>query len=349
MPTKHGIPTSYATVSIGHSESHTLEKKLSAISAAGFDAIELGFPDIVTYASQQSGKDVKEDDYDVLVKHAAAIKTLCQDNKLEILMLQPFSNFEGWPKGSKEREQAFEKAKGWIHVMEACGTTMLQVGSSDSEGISSDTKVLAADLAELADLLSEKGFRLCYENWCWATHAPTWRHVYNIMDLADKSNIGLCLDTFQSAGGEWADPTQESGALDLEPKIRDTRWRASCRELSKTVPQEKIYLLQVSDAHKMSPPLRDKKYDGELRPRGYWSHAYRPIPFRDGYLPVTDFARAVLGTGFKGYFSMEVFDGREEEKYGDDLEAATKDAMASLEKLLDECGIGDENSKLNSM
>ena len=51
--------------------------------------------------------------------------------------------------------------------MTAAGCDMLQVGSSDSEGISLDRDVLAGDLAELADLLNEKGYRMAYENWCW--------------------------------------------------------------------------------------------------------------------------------------------------------------------------------------
>ena len=42
-------------------------------------------------------------------------------------MLQPFSNFEGWPQGSKERGDAFSRAKGWIQIMQAVGTDMLQV------------------------------------------------------------------------------------------------------------------------------------------------------------------------------------------------------------------------------
>ena len=32
----------------------------------------------------------------------------------------------GWPEGSKEREDAFSRAKGWIEIMKAVGTDMLQ-------------------------------------------------------------------------------------------------------------------------------------------------------------------------------------------------------------------------------
>lgn len=164
------IPTSIATVSVGTPDT-PLEDKLAAISSAWFQAVELGFPDLLSFASSHFSRKIAEDDYNSLCKAATEIRTLCKHYNLGIMMLQPFSNFEGWEKGSKERKEAFAKAKGWIQIMEAIGTDMLQVGSSDSEGISGDIEVLAGDLGELADMLAEKGFRLAYENWCWATHA----------------------------------------------------------------------------------------------------------------------------------------------------------------------------------
>lgn len=158
------IPTSFASVSVGTS-STPLSSKLSAISSAGFTAIELGFPDLLSFASTFHKKDIKENDYDSLCSAGTEVKKLCEKNDLGIMMLQPFSNFEGWPKGSNERKDAFERAKGWIRIMEAVGTDMLQVGSSDSPDISSDFHVLADDLRELCDLLAEHKFRLAYENW----------------------------------------------------------------------------------------------------------------------------------------------------------------------------------------
>ena len=53
---------------------------------------------------------------------------MCEEHALKILILQPFSNFEGWPEDSQEREDAFERAKGWMRLMEAVGTDLLQVG-----------------------------------------------------------------------------------------------------------------------------------------------------------------------------------------------------------------------------
>lgn len=71
-------------------------------------------------------------DYDTLVEACTDIKALVNGHKLKILMLQPFANFEGWPAESEERKAAFDRAKGWIRIMQAVGTDMLQVGSTDT-------------------------------------------------------------------------------------------------------------------------------------------------------------------------------------------------------------------------
>jgi sugar phosphate isomerase/epimerase len=164
------IPTSFATVSLGK-PSDSLLLKLSAISSAGFKGVELGFPDLVSFASEYHKKEIKEDDYDRLCEAGKGVKMICEQSNLRIIMLQPFSNFEGWKKGSKERKEAFERAKGWIRVMQSVGTDMLQVGSSDSPNISTSKEDIVSDIRELADMLAEHKLRLAYENWCWSTHA----------------------------------------------------------------------------------------------------------------------------------------------------------------------------------
>jgi len=202
--------------------------------------------------------------------------------------------------------------------------------------------VLAADLRELADLLAVENFSLAYENWCWATRAPTWKDVWEIVQLVDRPNIGLCLDTFQTAGSEYADPTTKSGLIESAGSKAELerRFRGSLEELSRTVPKEKIYLLQISDAYKLKTPLADEEDENKLRPRGQWSHDFRPVPFTEGsYLPVVDVAKAVLMTGARCWFSMEVFDGGPDGKGGMkyNFEEFTKKAMESIKRLLDEC------------
>jgi sugar phosphate isomerase/epimerase len=260
---------------------------------------------------------------------------------LKVLILQPFANFEGWPEGSAEREDAFSRLHGWMRIMEAAGTDMLQVGSSDTpaEKIGKDRSRFVADLRELADILATKGFRCAYENWCWSTHAPNWVDVWDICKQVDRPNFGLCLDTFQSAGGEWADPTTKSGLVEdgrsAEQVEKD--WKASCDKLAKTVPKDKIYFLQISDAYRMDPPLEDKADENGMRPRARWSSAYRPLPYQ-GYLPCADFTRAVLQTGFRDWFSYEIFDEGADGKGKDyDMDEFAKTAMQTQDRLLAEC------------
>ncbi|KAH8602618.1 putative 3-dehydroshikimate dehydratase [Bisporella sp. PMI_857] len=326
------LPASFAIVSVGTPDD-ALEAKPQAISNTGFSAVELGFPNLKTFASTIHLKETAEDDYDALYSAGQEVKHLYAKHNLGILMLQPFSNSEGWKQGLKERKDAFVKTKGWVKIMQAVGTDMLQIGSSDSSGISTDLNILANDTRELADLLAEYGFSLAYENWCWATVAPTWKEPWNIVQLVDRPNIGLCLDTFQSVGAEWGDPTTSNGVIaSTSIKALEHKFTASMKELSGTIPADRIHLLQISDAYRVPKPLEDKEING-LRPRGRWSYDFRPYPFNGGYLPVTQVAKAVLATGFRGWFSLiGVLKG-----VRDDFDSFTKGVMESYKKLLEAC------------
>ena len=82
------------------------------------------------------------------------------------------------------------------------------------------------------------------------------------------------------------------------------------KQPSKTVPKEKIYLLQISDAYRPPEPLSKETGKSDTRPRKRWSQAFRPMPRTPGgYLPVVEMAKAVAKTGFNGWFSVEIFDG----------------------------------------
>ncbi|OJJ64101.1 hypothetical protein ASPSYDRAFT_289054 [Aspergillus sydowii CBS 593.65] len=352
------IPLSYATCSLGTTDT-PLPAKLSALSSSGFTGIELAFPDLLSYASSLHNKSVSPTFYAELRTAASEVAKLCKTHNLSIMMLQPFSNFEGWPRGSPEREDAFARAKGWIGIMEAAGTDMLQVGSTDTplDKLSDSASLrgnIIEDLRELAGLLDEKGMRLAYENWCWSSHAPDWKDVWEVVRDVDRGNVGLCLDTFQSAGGEWGDPTTVSGRVGgVNPgsageKDLSRRFEESMAELARTVPREKIYLLQVSDAYvpvapgsesstKTTKPLDAGVVDGTA-PRGRWSHDYRPMPYDGGYLPIEAVGTAVLKTGFRGWFSMEIFDGGEDgsgKEY--ELGEFAGRAKVSMGKFIEKC------------
>lgn len=70
---------------------------------------------------------IATDNFAELTTVTGEIRKLCLANNLKIMMLQPFSNFEGWKRGSKDRENAWFRANGWIEIMKVAGTDLLQV------------------------------------------------------------------------------------------------------------------------------------------------------------------------------------------------------------------------------
>lgn len=123
------IPTCFATVSIGTPQT-PLDQKLQAISEAGFQGVELGFPDLLSFASAFHHAEISPQDYDALCVAGKQVEQMCQEAALKIVMLQPFANFEGWDPDSAERDDAFFRSAGWIRIMQAVGTDMLQVPRS---------------------------------------------------------------------------------------------------------------------------------------------------------------------------------------------------------------------------
>lgn len=154
------------------------------------------------------------------------------------------------------------------------------------------------------------------------------------MKRVDNPSLGLCLDTFQAAGAELADPTTQSGFIEsVDRESLEAHWQRSLKELATTVPADKIFILQISDAYKISPPFKDQVDANGQAPRAQWSHSHRPLPCSDGYLPVQEYLDAVLKTGFRGWLSVEVFDPKMEKK-SPNIEYAMA-AMVSLKKLVD--------------
>jgi hypothetical protein len=126
-------------------------------------------PDLQTYAQQQLGNSfnpLSEDDgsgdLDALLPIAKDIRAQCSKLGLRILCLQPFSQFEGHT-DDKKREAKFRKAEAWMKVMEAVGTDMLQVGSTDDRSTTSDRNVIVKDLQDLAELAAKRNMRIGYE------------------------------------------------------------------------------------------------------------------------------------------------------------------------------------------
>ncbi len=241
------MKTSIATVSI----SGDLPEKLAAIAEAGFDGIEIFEQDFIAYDG--SPRDVGN---------------LVRDHGLEIMLYQPFRDFEGLP--GPDRSRAFDRAERKFDLMAELGTDLMLICSSVHPKALGGIDRAADDLAELGEHAAKRRLRVGYEALAWGRHINDHRDAWEIVRRADHPNIGLIVDSFHTLGRK------------LSP------------ESIRAIPGDKIFFVQLADA-----PLIDM----DLL---YWSRHFRNMP-GEGDLDVTAFMRAVAATGYAGPLSLEIF------------------------------------------
>jgi 4-hydroxyphenylpyruvate dioxygenase len=165
------VRRSIATVCL----SGTLDDKLEAAAAAGFDEVELFEPDLI--ASALSPEEVR---------HRAA------QLGLTIGLYQPFRDFEAVPDPSDNLRRAEHK----FALMERLGVDLMLVCSNVSEAAIDDDALAAAQLHTLAERAREHGIRIAYEALAWGRHVSDYEHAWRIVAEADHPNLGTCLDSF---------------------------------------------------------------------------------------------------------------------------------------------------------
>ncbi|GGN60269.1 hypothetical protein GCM10010112_16360 [Actinoplanes lobatus] len=164
---------SIATVCV----SGTLDDKLTAAAAAGFDGIELFENDLVVSPWSPAG-----------------IRRRCADLGLTIDLYQPFRDFEAVP--DELLKANLSRAERKFEVMAELGTDTVLVCSSVSPAAVDDDDLATAHLSLLADRAAAHGMRIAYEALAWGRHVSTWDHSWRIVQQADHPALGLCLDSF---------------------------------------------------------------------------------------------------------------------------------------------------------
>lgn len=241
------MKTSIATVSI----SGELPEKLSAIAAAGFDGLEIFEQDFIAHdgGPREVGR-------------------MIRDQGLEVLLFQPFRDFEGLPE--PHRSRAFERAKRKLDLMEQLETDLVLICSNVSPHALGGIDRAATDLAELGELAAERGLRIGFEALAWGRHVHDHRDAWEIVRRANHPNVGLILDSFHTL------------ARKIDP------------ESIRSIPGDKIFFVQLADAPLIEMDLL------------YWSRHFRNMP-GEGDLNVVGFMRAVAATGYQGPLSLEIF------------------------------------------
>ena len=167
--------TSIATVSIAGD----LAEKFAAISAAGFDGVE-----------------IFENDFLAFDGSPREIGHMARDAGLAITLFQPFRDFEGLPE--PQRGRAFDRAERKFDVMQELGTDLMLVCSSVSPISLGGVDRAAADFRELGERAARRGLRVGYEALAWGRHVNDHRDAWEIVRRADHANIGLILNSFHT-------------------------------------------------------------------------------------------------------------------------------------------------------
>jgi len=309
-----------ASVSLGQHASHTLDSKIVAAADAGFDGIEVTFPDLESYA-----KSISVD----ILEAAHQIRDLSKNHHISILAFASFQNFEGNKSSIHER---LETAKYWLSIARALNAQHLQIPAIYIRDINDDHDLMISELRQLADLAaaSKPVIKVAYENLAWSTRVIFWQDALQFVQEVNRPNFGLCLDTFHISVALWADAFNSSGYQADGNK----RLAQSMHEFVEKCPLEKIFYIQISDGEPMDPPYSEKHpwYDATLEPGHVWSNEARPFPLETNhgaYMPVLKITQAmVVDKSFTGWISLETFDRRMRDEQNGPTENAQRGMSA---------------------
>lgn len=318
------IKWAVSSISLGKHCSHTLERKIKAVSTNGFQGLELVYSDLVREATSNAQSPV---DY------ASKISKLAAEHSVAILTLNAFKNFEGNLEISLG--ERLEQAQEWIKIAVALGTRIIQVPSMFLPASTSDDTIIINDLRSLADLAAQHGLEIAYEAVAFAKHNPLWQDSLRLTQAVDRPNFRMCLDSFHIHARLWGDACTDSGRI----PVGDEALRRSMEELINTCPKALVSYVQLSDASRWEPPLSmsDTAFQSlEIcDPRLLWSRTARPFPSEEpGYFPVVDIARTwLIDYGWDGWVSLEGFlQETESEECGPEVMAER--GRMSIERLM---------------
>ena len=205
----------------------------------------------------------------------------------------PLRNFEGMP--HSQQSKVFERAERYLDVAVELGADMVMICSNTDPESMPDLDSIATDLNKLGDLAAQRNLKIAYEGLAWGQHVYDYRRAWDLITRAAHPSVGLVLDAFHIL----------ARGIDLST--------------IKTIPSDRIFLVQVSDAASL-----DLDYLT-------WSRHHRVLPGQGNFV-ISEFIDAVQTTGYNAIVSLECFN--------DQMRASSPDAIAlegyrTLENLWD--------------
>lgn len=219
-------------------------------------------------AAGYQGVEIFENDLLYYTGTPADIRHLAADLGLKITLFQPFRDFEG---ASRSQFAAnIERARRKFALMHELGCDTMLLCSNVQPDCSADVELQIADLRALAELAEQEQIRIGYEALAWGTHVNRWHQAWSRVKSVNSPALGIVLDSFHVLAR--GDTLQRLGE----------------------VPPEKITFVQMADAPLMKMDILE------------WSRHFRCFPAQ-GQLPLVDFACDLTRCGYRGPWSLEIF------------------------------------------
>jgi sugar phosphate isomerase/epimerase len=235
----------------------TLEARLRAMRDAGFTQVMLSARDIVGHPNGE----------------AAAVEAVRQSG-LRVTGFQVLRDFEGL--SGHLHAYKIDVAKAMLGMCHAVGSKLLLVCSSTSTHGSDERDLLVRDLRKLAMLAVPHGIRIAYEALSWGRHVREYAQAWEIVESAERANLGLAFDSFHMLATE-----------------------SSLDELDYVTP-DKIFLVQLADF--MWQEVRSPEE------RIATARHFRVFPGEGVHgTAVAELVRRLDRMGYRGDYSFEVF------------------------------------------
>ena len=235
----------------------SLEAKLKAVRAAGFTQIMLSAGDIVGHPEGEQAA-------------IAAVRA----SGLRVTGLQVLRDFEGL--SGHLHAYKVDVARAMLEMCNALGAQVLLACSSTSRHATGDPGQLARDLSKLALLAVPLQIRIAYEALSWGRHVNEFPQAWNIVQSADRANLGLALDSFHI----FATGTGLGALREIDAR--------------------KVYLVQLSDFMWQETRSPEDRIDT--------ARHFRVFPGEGVHSEqVAEFVRALDEMGYRGDYSFEVF------------------------------------------
>lgn len=214
------------------------------------------------------GIELLDDDLRISSMSTRECAQRCADLGLTIDLYQPFRRAEGVSAG--EFRDVLSRFNRELELMREMGADSILVVSNTDEDADGSRDLSATQLAALGAAAGEHGMTVMFEALAWGTHISRVTDAWEVLQCAAHPSLSLVVDTFHLvAVGEDADTLAE-------------------------LPHDSVGFVQLADAPWMSMDLKA------------WSRGYRCFP-GEGNLDLRNPIAAVLGSGYQGPLSLEIF------------------------------------------